>query len=617
MITVTSQSLVCEAGVTTLDQLPQDVFLLICHILLSDSAILPSFRRLMTVPWMDVKSKYIRPLFRLLHVCRSWRTIILEAHALWKYALVDGPDGMPDKLSTFLLDRAGDAPVVISVVFSNETLPATVQYLEGRQLTVSHLQLYRRQTDTTRPTESSPLPSPPLTPFLFNPTLESVCFISDEEALAFEDEERVDGYDFVAHSLGSGALTIRGLAIHSVQNSLPFATFPKLTHLHLCFKMSRALSPNPFEELLHLLSGTPALLYLHLSHPQAYFPLHDPFVGPRVPLPQLQRVTMVWFDWRLCNALLDHLHLPVTVHVNLKDVCLPEEGILHHPETMLDLARLHPLPFFPHLSRLYLSHSISGITLAAEGDPYPDTTSLARRPRGRLELTWRIPGPLDFSRGWIMNLSSHLPLASVRTMHLELHTGNNRWLTTVLASAVALEELVIFGSAGERAFLVNLAQELGPQWVQVRCPGLKTLGVQVELPVPGARWAEWMVWEVFARVGGVVSGSRAGLGLRLDRLLLEIKEEADGDELEDHRPGAQSRRDQQWEEYHLMVSECMALLGQDVGEVVKTYYDEDNTVGLSGSFGTGHKDWLEEESLAQQRYWMLDKEEVRWDPAYA
>ncbi|KAH9932809.1 uncharacterized protein BXZ73DRAFT_101343 [Epithele typhae] len=506
-VPVTSQSLVCEAGVTTLDQLPQDVFLLICHILLSDSAILPSFRRLMTVPWMDVKSKYIRPLFRLLHVCRSWRTIILEAHALWKYALVDGPDGMPDELNTLLLDRVGDAPVVLSVVFSNETLPVTVQYLEE----------------------------------------------------------------------------------------------------------SRALSPNPFGELLHLLSGTPALHYLHLSHPQAYFPLHDPFVGPRVSLPQLQRLTMVWFDWRLCNALLDHLRLPVTVHVNLKDVFLPEDVLLHHPDAMLAWARLPPLPFFPHLARLLFYHSTTGIALAAEGALDPGTTSPTHRPRGRLELTWRIPGQLPFWLRWIRDLPSHIPLASVRTMHLELHAVTNPRFPVL--AAVALEELVVFWGSTmcERISLIQLARELGAA-DPVRCPDLRTLGVRVTVPVPGGGWTAKMVSAAFARVERVLE-SRAALGHRLDRLLLEIKEEVELDEVEDDKPGAESRWDQRWAEYHLTVSECLRSLEEHVGEVVKTYYNEDKTDGLAGSFRTGQEDWLEDESLAQQRYWMVAKEEVQWDPA--
>ncbi|KAH9919161.1 uncharacterized protein BXZ73DRAFT_104993 [Epithele typhae] len=501
-----------------MDDLPQDIFLLVCRILVP----IPLLSTEQDVNGEEYKSEYLRPLLRLTHVCRSWRRTLIDAQSMWSYLILKPTDNVCNNISSVLLERSGESPLTIVIVTNDVDDVYRTISAQGRRL--CHFQI--------RMLGPSPGHYSLLSPYA-TPLLEALSIKYEADAPAGTEYRNASS----TRMFHNGRSSLRALELWPVQYALPLDSFPLLTHLFLSFDSVNIENSNLFEDVLSLLSRTPLLRFFNLRDIQCdgkSLPASEDNPPAMVELSRLNSMSVSQTNWEFIGNLLRRLILPREFHIYFTDP--PSEGTFNDwKNSASKTVNLLCRTAIPSLERLKICQS-DQVTITAEG---PLSQAPLPRARGRLALSTGPPVQEPRHRragavSWLASLPAHIPFSSIRVLHLDVENILILLLPPLLAHTPALTTLIFLFCAhlgmiktDDLAALDSLAAALLSPTADgaFPCPQLATLGSWIWLPerVADQGFARNMqrarVDVMFTKFTALATG-RARLGWPLRTLLL-------------------------------------------------------------------------------------------------
>ncbi|KAM5541176.1 hypothetical protein V8D89_005105 [Ganoderma adspersum] len=408
-----------------------------------------------------------RCVITLTHVCRLWRTMVVEESRLWSHIhtksrkrcvklFIARSSGLPLTVYTFL--NLDEVELLDTVLFCHKYRVRAVHLdhdpgLPPRWQTISVIDRFL-------------LSAPQVECFVLNGSLER------------PEEEPIDWRIF-AH--GISPLKALRISLVHLWDRLPPNSFPNLTHLLLGATSS---TNHPINSLLTLLSRVPMLQYLHLITAEvAVDPASDPPLS-LVSLPHIRTVSIHFTALESAFFLLRHLDLPAECAVCLTDSSSSLD--FDDPSTFprADALDIPPLPALNTITALDLSASCDGFLLAGHNAPH-------------FTAGFVIEGAGCSGHGaWLARLHTMLPrpFANTTILHANLDDLETAGiiLTAMLWHLPRLHELCCLlrpPPARDRAqdtralvevFLAILRPTSTPG-PDAPCPNLQVLGLEAEL----------------------------------------------------------------------------------------------------------------------------------------
>ncbi|KAI0757795.1 hypothetical protein C8Q80DRAFT_122280 [Daedaleopsis nitida] len=444
-------------------------------------------------------------LVRLIHVCRYWRSVALNAPTLWTRC--DNRD--MNKLSTFF-ERSRDCPVSLLfgvgwIAFSGPSdsdehriRTCTTHTRIGNKLTLLQgSRLRRLDLEVTL-------------------TYENITPLSDLYAQYLEcltismDEDRPQPHQNLWVPILAGHTDyLKALAIWPVKDWLPSNVFPNLTHLTLSFRISSA-TPR---DLVVLLGRTPRLEFLFVDLLVHYQPVL-PMPAHSIILDKMRSLVFSSCAYTLVMPIMKCLSLPSHSLVRLDELLIEAEidgpaGPLPH------------LPVLQHACHMDIIADAYALLLAVD--------NVSCGCGFFLQTFYERPGTPDGWNLWLLDLPTAISLANITTLRLNIHPAHTFWPVLLQHMSEIVELSVVIGapradypgSDPMRMFCDLLSQDS-----PVLCPSLCTLLVQ-GLRVDGANASTTLSYRPLASM----LAARARTGHRISHFEVQLAPTVDEDSI--------------------------------------------------------------------------------------
>ncbi|RPD54145.1 hypothetical protein L226DRAFT_576071 [Lentinus tigrinus ALCF2SS1-7] len=433
---------------TILDEVPGEIYAIIFELTISSER-QSSFR----IDYEGAETVNTRSLIAISHVCSRWRAIALSTPSLWtRCDTVNRP-----KLRGFL-DRARHAPLslVLTWGFASSNVDRCRNLMVSRSTRLRRLDIVLRNAAYGDINEVLHFSAP---------ALECLVISQQDQLTVF--------YPYIRKP--QGMKRMRALALAPLAYCMPQGPFPYLAHLYLSFEYDwRGRSAHL---LVSLLTGSPALQYLHLSRLHPFAP---PLLDINIPLTRLKLLSITNdSDFSSATSLLGCLSLPQTVPIRLdchaNHYFVGTSNLLHIPQLNGESGP----------SRLDVGFGFKALSLFAEGDKLPSPVWVQAHYDDRDRFIWD---------NWLTSFATTHFFPSVLRSRLYIDSASSEAFIKLLHRLPYVAELelllylnsdVIQYGAAAICALGRICRALSTEST-ILCPDLRTVRVQIITATPSS-----------------------------------------------------------------------------------------------------------------------------------